>query len=187
MSLKSIFKHKPNKSEQKFPVFWLIGPTGCGKSTLAEMLANCSKFHLINAQLLMKDDLLKWNKTAKIIRTSQSAIGYIIDGYPTKLNEAKLFEERICSVSVVICLTLVLDGLLARKVTQIGAYDVNEARIQYVNETSNMTKISKRYNHKIIKLHANYPPESTCTKLIEILEDFWGYKFLRLYNKHLNE
>ncbi|KAK4887693.1 hypothetical protein RN001_003964 [Aquatica leii] len=208
----NLFKYKKTRSElatfvkQSMPVFWVIGPIGCGKSTLAEMIAKSSKFHLIDVKLLIKEDTLKvkWNRTAKnykkdqvsseimlnmlkkeIIRTSQNAIGYIIDGFPTNIHEAKLFEDRICNVNVIIYLTLVLDGLLARKVTQIGTYHVNEERIQYIKSMNNLNKLSKLYNKKTIKLHANYPPEATCAKLVEILEDFWGYKFLRLYNKHL--
>lgn len=194
--------------DRKMPVFWIMGPSGCGKTTLAEMLAKSSKYRLLNIKNLIKEEIVKGQKASKlllesntkehelpiqllinlikedIIHSYENTSGYIIDGFPINLREAKAFERNICKVSLVIYVTLVLDAIFARRITQVGAFNPNQERIQFIKNVNSLNRISKAYEHKLIKIPANYPPEDTCTRLVEYLEDYWGYKFLRLYNKN---
>ncbi|XP_031338594.1 uncharacterized protein LOC116167382 [Photinus pyralis] len=186
----------------KLPIFWIIGPSASSKSTIAEMLAKSSQFHLISLQSLKKDEMQKrkWNVNnstrsnenqdlfihllkEEFIRTYQNSTGYIIDGFPMNIREANLFEKHICKVNVIIYLTLTLDALLCRRVTQLHYFDVEEERIKYVDSLRNINKIVQKFQRKTIKIASKYPPEDTCTKLVVTLEDDWGYKFMRLYNK----
>lgn len=118
------------------------------------------------------------------IHTHEHSLGYIIDGFPCNQRQAKLFEKTFYKVSIIVYTTLVLDALLARMITQHGSIDINEVRVDHIQSTKQLNKVYKKYEHQTIKIHANYPPEDTCTHLVENLEDFWGYKFIRLYNKN---
>lgn len=206
-------KHEDNNDLQSFlsknlPIFWIMGPPSCGKTTLAEMLAQSSKYHLLKVSSLLTEDSMKRKWRGKFIfnyldagrkvpneiivhllkeallHSYDSCTGYVIDGFPANIRQAKLFEKEICKVSMIIYVTLILDALLARKITQVGAFDPNEERIRYLSYSKRLNEIAKKYDQKTLKINSNYPPEDTCTRLVENLEDFWGYKFLRLYNKN---
>lgn len=193
---------------RELPIFWIMGPPKCGKSTLAAMLARCSKYDLLKMSRLIKDEAQKdhWrgklvleylNKgnpvpdeivivllIEKFVSAPQTVIGYIIDGFPLTIRQAELFEKRICKSSMVIYITLALDAVLARVVHSAGRSDENAIRIQHIEHTKRLDGVFRKFEHKAIKLHSNYTPEETCTRLLENLEDFWGYKFQRLYNKN---
>lgn len=188
---------------RNLPFFWVIGPPLCGKSTLAEMLANSSNYRLISVSMVLDDEAKKDHVRGKlvseylskrlevpdeivlkilkeiILATYQTSLGYIVDGFPKKRKQAQRFKKEICNVGLIIYVTLVLDALLARVVKNYGAVDLEAMRIRHIKASKNLNAIYKSNEHKAIKVMANYPPEDTCTKLIEDLEDFWGYKFQR--------
>lgn len=194
--------------QKDLPIFWVMGPPHCGTSTLAEMLARSSKYNLVKVSKLIKDEADMDTNYSKIIQEcmdkynpvpdkivvsllkehlllkSEKAQGFIIDGFPLSLHQAKLFEKTICPIKMVIYVTLILDAVLARVIRHYDEVDVEYIRMQHVKYTKRLNSIYQKYEHKAIKLNSNYPPEDTCTKLVENLEDFWGYKFLRLFVKN---
>lgn len=187
--------------QKQLPIFWIMGPSYCGKTTLAEMLAKASKYHLLKVNQLVEDEIKKGKWRSKIIldylnrnsvisediiinllkeafiRTHENCIGYIIDGFPLHVREAKLFEHEICKVSMVIYVTLDLDAFLARIAKNRRSANEEMARLKYINRTKELNIVYKKYESKTIKLYSNYPPEDMCNQLIEDLEDFWAYQF----------
>ncbi|XP_017783106.1 PREDICTED: adenylate kinase isoenzyme 5-like [Nicrophorus vespilloides] len=193
---------------RRLPIFWIMGPPGCGKSTLACMLEKSSKYNLVKISDLINEEITKGKFRAKIIEDClkkgkfvpdeiivtlikeyiflnyANAKGFIFSGFPIHLRQAKLFELEICKVNIIIYCTLVLDSLLGRMITKYGEINTEQVRLQFVEKHKSSQSIYKYYEHKTLKVMTNYPPEETVTKLISDLEDYWGYKFERLYNKN---
>ncbi|EFA02423.1 adenylate kinase isoenzyme 1 [Tribolium castaneum] len=178
--------------EARLPIFWIIGPSFSGKTSLAHILTEISNFHMLRLQFLSsittensKAHLVepKDNKIVKlkneIRNTFKDSQGYIIDDFPSNLKECIQFEKKICKPTVVIYISINLDAILARALAQHPNLDINALRIGYVREMKNSEKICRRYEklYKVIKVYSQFPIQDTHAKVIEILETDFGYKF----------
>ncbi|XP_065158704.1 adenylate kinase isoenzyme 1-like [Atheta coriaria] len=192
---------------RRIPIFWIMGPIGSGKSTLACMLEKASHYNLVKITDLIFEELEKAKFRARVIEECikkgrqvpdeivitllkeyiflnyANAKGFILCGFPLHLRQAKLFESEICKVNIIIYCHLVLDSVLGRMINKYGDINTESVRIKYVKSSRQCQQVYRYYESKTIKLMTNYPPEDTVSKLISDLEDYWAYKFERIYNK----
>lgn len=169
----------------KVPIFCVIGPHHCGKSTISTLLAEACKFALIDIKKILQNetnpitDKLVLLVLKKCLVDEETERGYIIDGFPENLRQAMKFENEVCKINVIIYVNLVLDLLLSRLIQNSKSVDMEQIRITYIRSNKRANAIFKKYEHKAVKVWADYPAKKTCNRLIETLEELWGYKFDR--------
>lgn len=177
--------------KKKVPIIWIIGAPGCGRSSLARLVTYCSGYKLIDIASFFPIDKhsrqpkLRTNDTIKVIKneiqkTYAIATGYIIDGFPRTLREAHKFNNKICKVKTVVYVYLTLDALIGRSLANDPKTNLNELRVKFVKSAKKTKKIMSHYEYKSVQIYNQFPVEDSCNRLIELLEDEFGYKFQRL-------
>lgn len=185
---------------KRLPIFWVMGPSKCGKSELAEMLSKSTKYHLLKVGELLTNPNQKDKFRARIINdylqkganvsndivlnvlkeaflaTHHKARGYIIVDFPLSIDDAKLFELQICQVNMVIYITLELNDFL-NKIKNDDSVDIDAARNKFIEDTKKIDVVYDKYEGKAIKMYSTNSPEETCRQLVQDLKDFYGYKF----------
>ncbi|KAK9884925.1 hypothetical protein WA026_009162 [Henosepilachna vigintioctopunctata] len=195
--------------EKKIPVIWVMSPENCGNSTISSMLSECSKFQLIEIDKLLKVYSVRYANNPEVIHINRClerempvpcqilikalkeeilmsfryVEGFIISGFPCTHSQAKLFVRKICAVSVIVHINLKLDAYLTRVLFYDSKTDINKARINFIKYNRKLQPVRKNYEDKIVSVKCVYPKEDAVTRLLDILEDDYGFKFKRLYTK----
>lgn len=198
-----------NFLKKKTRIIWVMGPKSCGNAIISSMLAECSGFQLIDvskllllyslkedsfpnaaviAKCLEREKLVPDNIVIQILKeeinlTYKDVEGFIISGYPRKISQANKFVKHICNIDVIIHINLRLDAFLTRLLFGDSKIDLNRARIQFIKFNRKMRPIKKKFEDKVIDVKCIFPKEDAVTRLMDILEDDYGYKFKRLYTK----
>jgi len=130
------------------PVVWVLGGPGAGKGTQCQLIS--SKFgyrHLSSGDLLRREVLTGTEDVTKNVqifkamekgslvadedvvrllgeemKKSEEANGFVIDGFPANLNQAKLFEQNLGSPSHIIKLE-VSNGVMRSRLLARGNFD----------------------------------------------------------------
>ncbi|RZC39419.1 hypothetical protein BDFB_010441 [Asbolus verrucosus] len=175
--------------EEKLPIFWIVGPALSGKTTLAHFLSDCSNYRLISLKHLVNTHAHKSTKfSSKTIvsklkeemkNTFRYCHGYILDDFPRNLHQSARFKKKICEPSVIICVTISLDGILGRALALHPTIDLNAVRIDYVVRSRFTEELYRTYQQRnnVIKMFSQFPIQETHNKVLEYLETDFGYKF----------
>ena len=187
---------------KRLPIFWVMGPPGCGKTTIALLLAECSHFSLISIGQLIKDEMFKGKERSKFIEgkiskegvcpidvlinllkeklfeTYQDSTGYILDGFPLNLEQARLFQFEICKVHIIIYPTLSLDALMVRiGTTKYAKEEFEHIKRVFLERSRLCQEVYRNYEQKTLKFATVTPPDILLDKLILDLNCYFGYKF----------
>lgn len=120
------------------PIFWIMGPRKCGKTTLTRQLANLINFTVISTDELVQEALAKNDFNSSILKqflASEDRVpdefiikalktkidslkyistGFLIDGFPITIAQARLFEAEVCEVKIIIYIWLRPEKMLER-------------------------------------------------------------------------
>lgn len=175
---------------EKPKIFWIMGSAQTGKTSLAKLLAKKTGYELIRPSTLIKQESEKEGYRAGIIKdlikakkpvfdeivinvikefmhkTQTTAKGYIIDGFPIDVKQAKLFEFEIYRPSIVVYARLPDDHAMA-----------NNNDTDYLQSLNEYHRLHYIYEMKTLKVEMNEKPEMLCEKLVNELSGYWGYIF----------
>jgi len=150
------------------PIIWIIGGPGSGKGTQCDnIVAKYDFTHLSSGELLRNEVIGGSEKGKQLFSMMSQGIhvpdeevvelikvamdgkagntkGFIIDGFPANLNQAKVFEEKIGSPEKIIVLN-VNDIILKERLTKRSNFDdqpdaVDKRLETYNNETKAVVK-----------------------------------------------
>lgn len=182
----------------RLPIFWVMGPPRCGKTTIAKALAAASNYRLVQISQLIKDEIAKDEWRGKIIEeytkmgepcpneivlnllkevfhfTCDDSEGYILDGFPLDLQQAKQFEFEICKVYIIIYPTLTEDAYIKRF---RPLKDDENARAIHMEHYQTCQEVYRHYEQKTLKCFTIYKTDILVKALICDLERYFGYKF----------
>ncbi|KAK9747133.1 hypothetical protein QE152_g5564 [Popillia japonica] len=189
----------------RLPIFWVMGPPGCGKTTIATALAKASNYRLIGenkptGQKRNCQKRLAWKSDSSIYERRQIAAcpneivlnllkeifyltcdeseGYILDGFPLDLRQAKQFQFEICKVYIIIYPTLPVDAFLKRFFENGGSREDREkVRVNHIECSQACQEVYRRYEQKTLKCVTIYETEILMNSLLCDLERFFGYHF----------
>lgn len=185
---------------RKIPIFWVMGPAYCGKTATSEKIVELTEYNLIKVSQLLQTELEKGGYEAtvieeyinacgaapneiviplirqEIIKSYEHARGFIIDGFPLDIGQAKSFVENICKPSIIIFVCLLEENLLAR-IRDIEGIDLKEAIKNHTKNMKKLNEIYRRYEMKTLKLVTNTPTDKLTINLLHYLNDHYGYSF----------
>lgn len=176
----------------KVPVVWMIGPPGSGKTTQCDKIVaaygfqHISTSHLVSRQLLnpyrststsilsvgtyggsMYTDVAAKKLIDDIKFKSETAKGFIVDGYPRSTAQAAMFEVGVGRLDLILALDIAPETLLKRNLVgsditlqdndDLDDPDVvaeNLARFESVKEG-----LIEIYHDKVKIINANKPPD----------------------------
>lgn len=185
---------------KKIPVFWVMGPAYCGKTSTSEKIAKLTEYNLIKvSQLIRKkldekgyeseitkeyikacglapDEIVVPLIKQEILTSYENSNGFIIDGFPVDVRQAKFFIENICKPNIIIFVCLLQDELLVR-ISDIENIDKEKIVKNYGKSMKNMNEIYRRYERKTLKLLTNVPPDKIARNLLIYLNEHYGYNF----------
>jgi len=150
------------------PIIWIIGGPGSGKGTQCDnIVAKYDFTHLSSGELLRNEVIGGSEKGKQLFSMMSQGIhvpdeevvellkvamdgkkgntkGFLIDGFPANLNQAKVFEEKIGSPEKIIVLN-VNDIILKERLTKRSNFDdqpdaVDKRLETYNNETKAVVK-----------------------------------------------
>lgn len=180
-----MFRKKKKSNEEyenflrkKISIICVMGPKSCGNTVISYMLAECSKFEIIDVSKLLvlysmksdlsskasvvtkcmekdklvPDDIVVHILKEEILLTYESVDGFIISGFPRNLSQMKLFIKHIYNVNVIIHINLELDAFLTRLLFTDSKIDINEARIKFIKYNKKLKPIRKEYEDKTLML-----------------------------------
>ena len=190
---------------KNLPIFLVTGIPGVGVTRISYLLRKTSKFTIINIKDSLKSvSLLSACYESKQINylmehgrpipneivlsvikrdflsTCNESTGYIIEGFPLNLEQAKAFERLICPFTLVICLSLNLDGYLARIFDESGTESVTNLVKLHYYFSKQLKLICNNYKHKSLDVLVSFPFEDSCNVIVNSLERF-GFKFRHLF------
>lgn len=191
----------------RLPIFWVMGPPDCGKTTIATALARSSKYRLIKISQLIKDEIARNEGRGKHIAsftkdgypcpneiilnllkeifymTCDESEGYILDGFPLDLQQGKQFEFEICKVFIIIYPTLTTDAYLSRYLTRGGRpQDAEIIREKHSESSKTCQEIYRNYEQKTLKCITMYETRILVNALIDDLYRYFGYSFTPIGN-----
>merc|ERR1711973_745076 len=177
------------------PIIWILGGPGCGKGTQCEQIVSKYNYsHLSTGELLracvMSGDPLGVQlfrimeqgqhvpdeEVINLLSKSMESVmgstkGFLIDGFPASLDQAKMFEERIGSPSKVIVLEAKEEVLKGRLRTRGNFDDKDESiakRVQlYVEKTK---PVIEHYAKSLKKINGERKVEEIFEDICKILE-----------------
>lgn len=184
---------------KKIPIFWVMGPPKCGKTTIANILAETINYDLIKCSQLIKDALEKGGYEGMVIKhlvetdnvvtdeiiinllinvildTFESSTGYVIDGFPIDLRQAKEFIHKFHKPSIIIFVCLTDDGIMSR----MPEKDISSSQIVLTHNEwmQKLNEVYRTYERKTLKVVTNKPPNIICDYLVNYLIEHYGYNF----------
>ncbi|XP_022914257.1 adenylate kinase isoenzyme 1-like [Onthophagus taurus] len=180
-----------------------MGPPGCGKTTVATLLSRCSDFKLVKISHMIKEEVESGDKwRAKTIMsftqgfrrlcpneivlnllkevfytTCNDSVGYILDGFPIDLDQAKQFEFEITKVFMIIYPTLSLNSFVMRYRPQMTEAELEEAKEKHIERSKLCQNVYRHYEQKTLKCNSLHPIDSILNELVLDLDRYFGYKF----------
>ncbi|GJQ81471.1 putative AAA domain protein [Trypoxylus dichotomus] len=186
----------------RLPIFWVMGPPGCGKTTIATALTQASNYRLVRVSQIIKDEIEKNEWRGKTIAaftegdkacpneivlnllkevfylTCDDSEGYIIDGFPLDLLQGKQFEFEICKVFIIIYPTLPVDVYFQRFLEQGGSIeDKSRVKARHREGSRACQEIYRHYEQKTLKCVTKHKTELLVNALVGDLSRYFGYKF----------
>ena len=142
---------KPVGFKPAGPVYFVLGGPGSGKGTncatlVAEFgLSHFSAGDLLRAEAKTDSDLGKMIhglvSDGKLVPTEVTIAllcnamaaepnhkGYLLDGFPRKMDQAELFEQEVCAAKLVVYFALGEDEMLARIMARVAEQPAEEVR-----------------------------------------------------------
>jgi len=135
------------------PIIWVLGGPGCGKGTQCEQLATVNDYtHLSTGELLrccvmsgsprglqlfgimekgqmVPDEEVVTLLAEAIMSKLSSTKGFLIDGFPASVQQAKMFEDQISTPTNIIVLEA-HDEVLKGRLRSRGNFDDNDESIK---------------------------------------------------------
>lgn len=165
---------------KKVPVYWVMGPRYCGKTALAEELSVKIKYHLITVPHLQKYS----TETAIefIIKSmapyKHTAKGFLIDGFPSNLAQARHFMREIYEPRLIIFITLTEKEFTERiKYARKDREEENKLLEDFRYSTILLNQVYRRFETKTLKLLSNAPPDELAKRIVLYLETYYGFLF----------
>lgn len=166
---------------KKVPIYWVMGPRYCGKTTLAEELSNQIKFNLISVPQANVNDVTP-NETILDYILKQmnpykhTAEGFIVDGFPTSLSQARHFFREIYEPRLIIYVTLTEELFLERiKYAKRNRQEEEKLLEEFRNSTVLLNKIYTKYETKTLKLLSNGPPQALAKNIVLYIDTYYGF------------
>lgn len=167
------------------PVIWILGGPGCGKGTQCDKIVKKYNFKhfstgdLLRAEvasgsdkgkelkeimskgaLVSNDDVLQILERA-MVKVSDSANGFLIDGYPREKDQGTAFEKYVAPVDLIIFFDCSDETMTARilhrakESTEVRADDNEEAiKIRLATFRKNTNEIMAQYQEKTVVINA---------------------------------
>ncbi|XP_037913187.1 adenylate kinase isoenzyme 1 isoform X2 [Hermetia illucens] len=167
------------------PVIWILGGPGCGKGTQCDKIVKKYNFKhfstgdLLRAEvasgsdkgkelkeimskgaLVSNDDVLQILERA-MVKVSDSANGFLIDGYPREKDQGTAFEKYVAPVDLIIFFDCSDETMTARilhrakESTEVRADDNEEAiKIRLATFRKNTNEIMAQYQQKTVVINA---------------------------------
>ncbi|XP_014470204.1 PREDICTED: adenylate kinase isoenzyme 1 [Dinoponera quadriceps] len=178
---------------------WVIGGPGCGKGTQCDrMIEKYGFVHLSSGDLLRAevasgsergaslqdlmskglfvptDVVLELIKEKMVREKDKTKTGFLIDGYPREKEQGILFEEKVCSVDLILFFDVsnetLKKRLLGRAAVSQRADDNEETikkRIEIFNSKNN--EIIDHYKDKVVKINAEGTVDEIFAKVEQAL------------------
>lgn len=170
----------------KMKTIWVVGGPGCGKGTQCERIIKKYGFLHISSGDLLRDEVASGSsrgaslqelmskglfvptdivlelikeKMNKAGSEGSTKVGFLIDGYPRELEQGILFEEKVCSVDLILFFDVSNETMTARilnRATVSGRADDNleaaKKRIEIFNQKNG--QIVEHYKDKVVIINA---------------------------------
>lgn len=181
-----------SKLQLQFDIIWVMGTPDCGKSLLSTYLSKHLKFYIISISRVIKtaskirgvrgqllDKMVNEQKkipdriVVELIgeeMTKNFSVGYVIDGFPWTVSQAKKFMTQLRKPKLIIYLDISLDGILARMIALFGDIDLNLVRKKYIRSKKNLDRVYRAFSDLVIVLPAKYPAIDVFLDLLGELE-----------------
>ncbi|QQP35705.1 Adenylate kinase [Caligus rogercresseyi] len=180
-----------NSCLKEIPIIWVTGGPGSGKGTQCEYIARHFGYkHMASGELLRKEILSGSNRGLQIYKLmadgnvvpspviidviaeamhKAGAKGYVLDGFPVDVHQAKSFEDQIGHPSLIIDIE-VTDATQRDRLNKRGNFDDTEDSItKRIANFNFMTRpVLEAYKAKTKTLNGERPAEEISAE-IEVL------------------
>jgi len=181
------------------PVVWVLGGPGAGKGTQCQLISSKFGYHHLSSGDLLRREVLTGTDLKNVqifkamekgtlvededvvrllgeeMKNSEKANGFVIDGFPANLNQAKLFEQNLGSPSHIIKLE-VSNGVMRSRLLARGNFDDKgeavEARIKSFNEQTR--PVLAAYSQTIDIVRGEQDVESVHRDMSSVIDTFYA-------------
>merc|ERR1711915_211346 len=183
------------KRNMDLPVIWLIGGPGSGKGTQCDsIVAKINFSHLSSGDLLRGEVLSGSARGMQLFRVMEQGLlvpdeevvfllkdamgakagstkGFVIDGFPATLEQAKLFEEKIGAPTKIIVFEVNEEVLKGRLKERANFDDKPEAIVKRIDTFNSQTRpVIKQYAKNIITINADKKPDAVFADVCKAME-----------------
>jgi len=177
------------------PVIWLIGGPGSGKGTQCDQIVGKFGFtHLSSGELLRgevlsgsprgmqlfgvmeKGLLVPDEEVVALIKDAmakkfESTKGFLIDGFPVTVEQAKLFEDMIGAPTKVIVFEVNDEVMKIRLKERSNFDDKPESVLKRIETFTTQTRpVIKQYAKSVISINADRKPDLIFADVIKAME-----------------
>ncbi|XP_076249001.1 adenylate kinase 1 [Calliopsis andreniformis] len=181
---------------------WVVGGPGCGKGTQCErIVAKYGFYHISSGDLLREEvasgsprgaslqelmskgafvptdivlDLIR-ERMDKAKKEEATKTGFLIDGYPRELEQAILFEQKVCPVDLILFFDVANETLKKRLLGRAAVSqraDDNEETIKKRIEIFNMKngELVEHYKDKVVRINAEGTVDDIFAQVTKVID-----------------
>eukprot|EP00091_Calanus_sinicus_P018625 TRINITY_DN4311_c0_g1_i3.p1 TRINITY_DN4311_c0_g1~~TRINITY_DN4311_c0_g1_i3.p1 ORF type:complete len:182 (-),score=70.49 TRINITY_DN4311_c0_g1_i3:100-645(-) len=177
------------------PVIWLIGGPGSGKGTQCDQIVGKFGFtHLSSGDLLRAEVLAGTPRGVQLFRVMEQGLlvpdeevvgllkdamgakagstkGFIIDGFPANLEQAKLFEDMVGAPTKIIVFEVNEEVMKIRLKERSNFDDKPESILKRIETFTSQTRpVINQYAKAVIKINADRKPDVIFADVCKALE-----------------
>eukprot|EP00092_Neocalanus_flemingeri_P000476 GFUD01000506.1.p1 GENE.GFUD01000506.1~~GFUD01000506.1.p1 ORF type:complete len:182 (+),score=63.29 GFUD01000506.1:156-701(+) len=177
------------------PIIWLIGGPGSGKGTQCDSIAGKFGFtHLSSGDLLRREVVAGTPRGVQLFRMMEQGMlvpdeevvglikdamaakfektkGFVIDGFPATLAQAKLFEEKISAPTKIIVFDVKDEVMKIRLKERDNFDDKPESVLKRIDTYTSETKpVIKEYSNSVITINADQKSDVVFAAVCKAIE-----------------
>merc|ERR1711862_762320 len=176
------------------PIIWLIGGPGSGKGTQCDRIVGKFGFTHLSSGELLRGEVLSGPRGMQLFRVMEQGLlvpdeevvgllkdaiyskspdskGFIIDGFPANMEQAKLFEEMIGAPSKIIVFELNEEVMKIRLKERSNFDDKPDAILKRIETFGSQTRpVIKNYSKTVKSINADKTPDVVFAEVCKALE-----------------